>query len=74
MSQLEGARGEALASRLEAEVARLREKEAELLLDREALMQELALEKGKSRQHEADRRAYGRIRRFIERHSGGEAL
>eukprot|EP00752_Nemacystus_decipiens_P004987 g4535.t1 len=71
MSHLESARAEAVADHRAAEVKRLRENQASLEADREALVRELAEERRKSRRFDEDRRAYGHIRRFIERHAGG---
>ncbi|CAN0139384.1 unnamed protein product, partial [Laminaria digitata] len=65
------ARAEAVAERSAAEIDRLRDSKASLWADREALEHELAEERSKSRRFYDDRRAYGHIRRFIERHAGG---
>eukprot|EP00903_Cladosiphon_okamuranus_P012512 g11716.t1 len=70
-SRLESARAEAIADSKAAEVERLRQTQASLEADREALVLELADERRKSRLFDEDRRAYGHIRRFIERHAGG---
>ncbi|CAM9333740.1 unnamed protein product [Scytosiphon promiscuus] len=70
-SRLESARAEAIAKNEAAEIERLRDHQASLAADREALVLALAEERRKSRLFEEDRRAYGHIRRFIERHAGG---